>query len=675
MAQVMPFPRVVTGSSFGIDETTLGPSFRARQIVNSERYMLLDRKQSYYSCTQHDWKQYDFDGRAIPKGNPLLGQPALASAPSDWYVPLRMRRPTAPYRLARTIVDSFTNLVFGYQRWPTIRCPEDPNTEAFARALANEAGMRTLMIRARTIGGCIGSVGLSWRFYKGKPVVQVHNPKHIYVHAWVDRELLIPAHVMEVYRYHRDEWDPLKQGYVRNWYWFRRDWTPVADVAFFEQRYDPGTDPQWVIDEANTYMHRDGFAHFVWGQNMPNEAPEEIDGVPDYEGLYETFDALDMLYSTLARGTTLNLDPTLVLKLDPDLIARGGVRKGSDNALTVGTNGDAKYMEIQGTSVQAGTSLFVKMRESALEAAQCVVPDPNQIGAAGTSSIALKVVYAPMLGKADILREQYEGMIGRLLVQMLRSARNIVGDVDVTIDDEGNSVAQTFFIDLPPTLSTTEDLDPYGAPTGRYTTTRIELSPGVSDQLTFDWGDYFLPTAQDQQQLATTLGQAVTAGILSKEAAADTMARVLRIDPRADWARIQREAQQRTLSQEAMFDEPGAAGRVDRPNALPPGASARGARGPHVDLMKVDEVRESLGLPPLGAPEGDMTVAEYQAFLRAREKVAHENAKAAAAAPPQAPEARLSADLEGDGAPEGDPPLPGAPARPAPIPVPDPNGG
>jgi hypothetical protein len=647
-AQVIPFGNgIAVPSSFGVDGTTLGPSFRARQIIESDRYRLLDRKQSYYSCTQHDWKQFDFDGRPIPQGNPLIGQPTLASAPSDWYVPLRMRRPVAPYRLARTIVDSFTNLVFGYQRWPTIRCPDDPDTEAFARALVDESALRTLMIRARTIGGSTGSVGLSWRFHNGRPVVQAHNPKSLYVHEWADRELLIPAHVMEIYKFPRDEWDAQKQRFVRNWYWFRRDWTPQADVAFHEQPFTNAQDPEWVIDEDATFEHGDGFTHFVWGQNLPGEMPEEVDGVPDYEGLYEMFDSLDVLHSTLVRGTTLNLDPTLILKLDPDIVNRTGIQKGSDNSLLVGTSGDARYMELQGTSVQVGTSLFTKMRESALETAQCVVPDPNQIGAAGTSSVALKVVYAPMLGKADILREQYEGMIRRLLVQQIRSARRIADDVVIELDDNGDEIERRFYLELPPTIRTTEVRDPFtDEPTGETTTERIDLAPGSSNALAFDWGDYFLPTAQDQQQIATTLTQMTAANLLSQESGADLAARAVRIDPRADWDRIQREKKSKAAEQTAMFETPGMGGmggKVSRIDELPPDALPRGKRAPGADVITVDEAREAMGLPPLGTEDGQLTLAAFQAKTRASERIVVESAKAEIARDTAAQERRETA--------------------------------
>ena len=45
---------------------------------------------------------------------------------------------------------------------------------------------------------------------------------------------------------------------------------------------------------------------------------------------------LDTLVSVVMKGATLNLDPTLVLKMDPELVSRKGVLKGSEHALVVG---------------------------------------------------------------------------------------------------------------------------------------------------------------------------------------------------------------------------------------------------------------------------------------------------------------------------------------------------
>lgn len=651
-ANVIPIhdDSVRLASSFGIDHTTLGPPFRASSFISSERYTLLDRRASYYACTHHDWKQYDFDGRAIQTGNPMLGQPLLASAPADWYVPLKSRRPSAPYRLARIIVDSFTNLIFGYQRWPTVRCPTDSATEEFVRAIIDATQLRTVMVRARTIAGSAGTVMLSWRISQGTPRVQAHHPKSLCVHRWADRELLIPGHVSEIYKFARDEWDPERKVYGRVWYWFRRDWTEVADVAFHEVRADLAQEPTWVIDEENTYRHDDGFAHIVWWQNLPSDV-DDIDGVPDYEGLYENFEALDVLNSVLVRGTTLNLDPTLVLKLDPDIVQRHGVRKGSDNALLVGLSGDARYMELQGTSVQVGTQLFQKMREGALEVAQCVVPDPNQIGAAGTSSVALKVIYAPMLGKADVLREQGEQAMRALLTQILRSARRLLAVPVVVVNDNGEEEEQDPILNLPPRVVTEDVIDPEtGDPTGETRERTEDLHPGAGVLLTFDWGDYFLPTAQDQQQTAATLVQLTAGKLVSQESGADLASRVLRIDPRADWKLLREEKQAGEASQAAMLSGD-MGGQVDDPNALPAGAAPADpaeanatlpeevqVEGPPLgdkvgsfslgvadiaNIVTVNEGRATNGLGPLqlpnGAPDPDgwLTISEFAAKRKA----------------------------------------------------------
>jgi len=690
---------IALASSFGVDETTLGPPFRSNALLTSERYRLLDRRSSYYSCTHHDWKQYDFDARSIPVGNPLLGQPLMASEPANWYVPLRWRRPSAPYRLARVIVDSFTNLILGYQRWPTIRCAEDSETEAFVRALVDATRLRTVLIRARSICGSAGTVGISWGITRGTPRVQVHHPRTLYVHRWADRERLIPAHVTEIYKFPRDEWDVEKKLFLRNWYWFRRDWTETSDVAFHEVRADLAAEPSWVVDEELSYKHDDGFAHFVWWPNLPSDT-DDIDGVPDYEGLYENFEALDLLNSTLVRGTTLNLDPTLILKLDPEIVARTGVKKGSDNSLVVGQSGDAHYMELQGTSVQVGTSLFTKMREAALEVAQCVVPDPNQIGAAGTSSVALKVIYAPMLGKADVLRGQAEQALHDLLMQMVTSARKAMDAVPlVVVKEDGSEEESVPSLNLPPRIVTEDVLDPdTGEPTGERRETVVELKPGRGETLRFDWGDYFLPTAQDQQQTAATLTQLVAGTLLSQESGADLASRIVRIDPRADWDRIASEKKAKDAAQAAMMGGD-MGGAVDAMGELPPGASegeapAEGEAVPAAaapeqttpavgdsignftlgvsDLASIVTVNEGRATSGLGAlltpagqidPDGYLTIAEFGAKRKAdadaRAKIAVDDAKAGNEAAAAGPDAAGAPPVNQYGTPDGQPPFTG----------------
>src|SRR5574338_585229 len=78
-----------------------------RTIIGTERYLEFDRRQSYFDCTQHDRKMYDFDGRVISPGG-IRGTMTIGAEKMPGIVPLRARRPSAPYRLGKVIIDAFT---------------------------------------------------------------------------------------------------------------------------------------------------------------------------------------------------------------------------------------------------------------------------------------------------------------------------------------------------------------------------------------------------------------------------------------------------------------------------------------------------------------------------------------------------------------------------------------
>lgn len=574
---------VYVASSFG-PENTSKPEFRAQTFVNSDRVRTLTRRHSYFLSTNHDHKTYDFEGRLIPPG-PQFAQPLLSTAGLAHYVPLKSRRPSSPYRLARVIVNSFTALLFGHGRWPTIRVHGDPDTEQFARALAKEAKLRTVMIRARTIGGSVGTVGLSWRFFEAKPRVAVHNGKYLHVNEWHDREALIPAHVTEVYLTARTEWDDRKKKEVRKWFWYRRDWTKNADIVFEEAEYVQNEEPNWQINEDESVIHNDDVCHFVWIQNLPEDDETSIDGQPDYAELYEELEEIDVIKSVVTRGAKLNLDPTLVLQMDPEYVQAAGIKKGSDNALIVGQEGNASYMELAGTSISAGVELFAKMRDGILETAQCVIPDPNELGGSGTSSTALKVIHAPMLSKCELLREQYGEAIRRLLQQMIDIGRERLTPVTTAVlDDEtgeplfDDETGEPLFEDIEPYLS----LDPVmtterriDEATGEEVVEQHEFDPvpGRGGSIELDWGDYFAPTPEDRFKEVQTLQLATAGNIMSKESASEETSFIYERNAGEEWKKLTRERDEEAKRRFGMFDDAGAVGgKVDSKDELPEGA-------------------------------------------------------------------------------------------------------
>jgi hypothetical protein len=665
-------------SSFGVANTTTFDDFKARSFINSERVRQLARRESYFRCTHHDFKMYDFDGRVIAPGPPT-SQPMLSAESASYYVPLKLRRPSAPYRLARVIVNSFTALLFGHGRWPKIRVHGDHRSEDFARELAKQSKLRTLMIRARNIGGSVGTVGLSWCYYEGLPKVGVHNGKHLYVHEWADRAMLIPKHVSEVYTYPVDEYDAGKRAFIQKWYWYRRDWTEDADIEFDPVEFKADEDPRWSV--KSSVEHGDGECHLIWIQNLPEDDGTAIDGQSDYAESYESFDSLDLLKSVVVRGATLNLDPTLVLKMDPDLVSRTGLKKGSDNSLMVGTDGGASYMELQGTSINVGISLIDKMRDAVLEATQCVIPDPDMIAGSGTSSLALKVRYEPMLAKCEILREQYGDGIERLLSQMLRVAQARTTTTHTEVDEEtGEEKEIKLDIKLPPRVKTDTDSK------GETTHESIEREPGESTDIDLDWPAFFNPTPTDQQAAATTIGTAVTQQILSRKTGIEELASIFNLDPNKEQYRIGQEMQERSVNQAAMFAGD-MGGKVDSETELPAGAEGAPPPAPEptdadaapsddadakpaglgeqveqqgklqltasdlASITTVNEARASVGLSVLLTtrgqpdPDGELTVAEFAAQRAAKGeakgeitgKVAGEKATGEKPEPPKPP--------------------------------------
>ena len=650
-------------SSFGAALTTSGPEFSAKAFAQSERVKMLEYREQFYKCTQHDWKVWNFNGQMIRPGPPT-SQPMLSAMPSPQYVPLEMRRPLSPYRIAKVIVSSFTGLLFGYGHWPVI-ATNDPVAQDFATAIATESNLESVMIRARNLGGSVGTVGLSWKFVDGSPRVTPHNGKHLHVHSWADRDALIPEHVTEIYRYPRDEYDRDKKQVVRRYYWFRRDWTPTADVQFLEVE-DGKDDPVWTIDESRSFEHNDCYCHFVWVQNLPEDDATSSDGSSDYPDLYENFNSIDTLNSVTVRGANLNLDPTLKLKMDPQVVSRFGVSKGSDNALVVGKDGDASYMELSGSSMAAGVQLFNNQRSMILEIAQCVIPDPNTITAAGTSSVALKIVFGPMLAKCSLMRTQYGKAIGSLLTQMIDSAKSRYEsnevEVDFEPDPDGNlrevSRPIRYFLKLPPRIEKEQVVDPHtGLPTGEETIVEVDRSPGKGGPVRVEWGDFFASTAADDQATVQTISTA-TGGkpVISRRSAVAVVARHFGLDPDREYDDILIEDRAAHQAEAAMYPSIGGEVMPDQPADQPmldPAAEPPAPDQPTDSLnpvgadqsqkleltatdlatiVSVNEGRKSIGLGALLSPngqvdpDGDLTIAEFSAKRKAKGEITGEAA-------------------------------------------------
>jgi hypothetical protein len=606
-----------------------GPG-KGRFILDSDRFKVLDRKQQYFDCTQHDYKRYDFDGRIIELGGGVVqsAQPLMSGEKASNYIPLRGRRPSTPYRLARVITSSFTSLLLGDQRFPTLQVLTDPKTQDYVQTLSRLSSLPVKMVQARNLGGSTGTACLSWAYVNGRPRVRVHNAKFVHVQSWEDRDEFVPRHVIECYQSTEQVWSPEKRQLVSADFWHRRDWTPNLDVVFMKMPVQRGKDPVWIPDWEKCVEHNDRLCHFVWIQNLP---ATDADGQCDYEGLFDNFDTLDLLLSVITRGATLNLDPTLVLKMDPDAIG-SGVRKGSDNAIVPGVDGDAHYLELVGSSITAGINLFNKKRETTLEVAQCVLPDPDKVAAAGTSSVAMKMMYAPMIGKGDLFRDQYGGGMRRVLEPLVIVAQRSHRTKVFYLDGNLNPHEEYRIPRLPPKVDKETGDD------GQEKVTLTQREPGQGEEVDPVWGPYFQATPNDKQVTAGALSVATgQKAFMPASSATEEMAKLLGRDPDDEKRSMTEEQDEAEGKQNQMFSQAAAGapgskvqhstptpggGQMTRtvaPQAPPPSESS--SSEPPIPLtpaaaqavITVNEARHSMGLDPMPGPDGMLSLAAFQA--------------------------------------------------------------
>lgn len=541
--------------------------FSAIGIYESARFKMLDWRERFYKCTQHDHKIYDFDGRMTKAGEWWGTQDFIGASLPNTYVPMVQRRPSVPYRLGRIVVNRFTSLLFGRGRWPKIDAVGDTDAEDYANALIKAMDLPAVMIRARGLGGSCGTVGLSWKIIGGNPRVSVHSGKFLHVFEWADREDGIPAHVMQLYKTERDVFDHDKKKQVRKTFWVRRDWTESADIVFEEVEVRTNAEPEWVI--ASIDQHDDGFAHFIWIENLPEEDDLTIDGQPDYEGVYDPMNHVDILNSAVMKGGTNTVEPTLILKMEQDEVEV--VRRGSDTAIVVGPNGDARYLVIDGASLEAGGKLIDRQAQQILDVVSCVIPDPDKLAAAGMSSIAIKAIYQPMLDKCDVMRTQYGRAIVRLVSLVMSVVRSRVSVV--VVDENGEEQPVEEFLNLPPRIVEEEEIGPDGAPTGEMRMSSVERTPGTSENFELVWPPYFPVTDADRQSRVASISTAAGAKpILSQHTAVEQMAAIYEVDPVQEWQRVVDQTAADAQMQAGMF--PSFGGEVGSIDELPPGATA-----------------------------------------------------------------------------------------------------
>lgn len=506
----------------------------------SPRQHLLNRYWGFYRCANYDARSVDWNGQPVvdhlehevvaTQGFVPAG---FMEAPGTF--PIKFRRPSAPYYLAKIVVDRFTGLLFSAKRAPAIKSPGDEQTEDYLNALAKAGKLNAACVQARTYGGAMGTVAMGFQLVAGKPQFEVHDPRWCEP-EFEDRFSLTLSKLEKRYLFQDQIRDPETGKWIAAWFWYRRVIDKMTDTVWPRVPVDDDEpEPDWSKWKSTTVQHNLGICPIVWIQNI--RIDNDTDGDPDCHGCFDTIESHDALMSQAQRGILANCDPTLSISTDDDMPA---VAKGSDNAIKMGADGKAAYLEISGTGPKAAQEMAEKLRDRAFEVAACV-PEPTTQGPQLTATEVVTRL-GRMLERADVMRDQYGDAIIKLLEIALVACRS---QDKVRVIDE----VQPDGTVLPAIVRGAVKLPPR-----RVGDQWVPRALGPSDYLELTWPNYFEPTLEDVQKATSAVSVGLAAGALDRRTAVEFLKHYMPIgDVEQVLVKIESEMKEKAAEAEAQM--------------------------------------------------------------------------------------------------------------------------
>jgi len=510
-----------------IDITALKRQFNLRMNSESERYNNLDFRENWLNGTLYDDIIYPF---------------YMNREESSDYVPLRQRRPSVVYNLAKIMTDRSTDMVFGEAHWPTISSdPKNKSTEVVIGHLVEESDFQRQWRKASRMGA-VGSVAVVFKITDGKLYHEVLNAKYCQPTFSPRKpdELVSLVEKRKVFGHELiacgfSGIDPDER------YLYRRDFTTTEEIEYFpvaiKDAQKEGAFTQWKRNDERSFTHNLGFVPGVWIKNLESE--DAVDGTATFEGLLTFQTEIDYQLSQIGRVFHYTGDPQIVIK-DPSLQENDGEAqiRSAGNALLLNEDGDAFNLEIQAEAQRVNLDYIEKLRKFALEVARGNRADPDKISSS-QSGRALALLHKDLIGLADELRTSYGKYGLKIYIKKVLKAAKKIG------------------LDYPEISKELKTINPE-AP------------------LILNWGAYFDPTPSDDREQAMFLTESVNNGSISENTATRRISdRVGVTDVEAERAQIKKErdeadARAMKLDQAQQASQASKSKLVNKKSSAPP---------------------------------------------------------------------------------------------------------
>ncbi|PCJ22415.1 MAG: hypothetical protein COA94_09110, partial [Rickettsiales bacterium] len=535
------------------EDTALGPGIletieanvRVMGIRSTARARRLMQCRAFYVGSHHDHLSRRWDGSARDPGVGYLHE---RLKPQGFVpvqsIPYGQRKPDTGMPLARQIINRFSEMLLGQGRAPGLSIPADVDTERYLEAVFSEAMCWDVLMEARDVTGSCGSAAIVPSVVNGVPTAEVLMPFDIHVYRWKNGASWEPLEVVEQRLVDRVVPDPETGKLDVQQYWRTRMWTETHTVTFDDVPQNwPPEDPIPYRPE-NRVEHHAGRCPVVWYQNT--RSSKSPDGAADCDGVWHLIDQTDRIMSQVYKAARANVDPMLHIKEEERLKKKiGAVTKGG--LVMTSAAGDAKYVEMEGTSISVGLEVVRTLRQEVLQTAECIIVDPASAGAYKTGE-ALQLLWRAMEAKTNRLRVMLTQTI-RELSRIWLSLGRAVGVANLEDAKPGNGIL------LPPVVElveqTTEEIVAGERPTPNLTTQSV----GTGAHITFKWPPYWNPTAKQVNEMALAMGAAKNASLLSSSTRVTEMAKLLGIDPGDEFVKVKREQLEAQQKAEDDFEK------------------------------------------------------------------------------------------------------------------------
>jgi hypothetical protein len=476
----------------------------------TDRQKTLSGYAQFYSCDKYEARRTGWTGE--PATHVVLGDylpPGYWITDASGQVPLLDRRPTAPYYIAKVVVDRFTSLLFSRGRCPTILVPGDNETADWLTAFAKKTRFWSRMRYARQVGGALGSVAVQITVQNGCPKLVIHDAR------WCTPVLdPVTGDVLALdkrYQYTKRVTDRETKVVRDEKFWYRRVIDGTSDTVWqdvpvndpkrqqkhpLDLKSDEFQEPEWSRYPATSVPHGLGFCPVVWIQNTPND--DAVDGQPDCFGAFEMIFCADALRSQLFHAVLANADPTAVVESNRDF---DEIKRGSSGAIQVETGGSASLLESNGRAMDIGLQMMAALEDRALTLAQCVL-DAEGTKRKEKTAAEVERQFSTMMDKADLYREQY-GETG--VVTLLEMALKIGRKVKIKLPKRETVLPGGGGIE-------------YG-----------EVTIGKGEEVTLKWPPYFRPSIE-RTEIATNAALAAKGQLIDTNTAVSFVAEMFGVE-------------------------------------------------------------------------------------------------------------------------------------------------